>query len=84
MTCAHLVKQPDSPGLRDVTVTPADNPWTLTVTYVARVLRKSPDAVRRWCARGWYVGGQLMAKRIGNEWMIHAGRLAAWLAEETP
>lgn len=84
MTCGPALKERDLPDSPDVTVTPADNPWTLTVTYVARVLRKSPDAVRRWCARGWYVGGQLMAKRIGNEWMIHAGRLAAWLAEETP
>jgi hypothetical protein len=84
MSCAHLVKQPDQPGLRDVRVTPADNPWTLSVAQAARVLRKSPDAVRRWCAAGWYIGGLLMAKRIGKEWMIHAARFAAWLAEETP
>ncbi len=84
MTCAHLVKQPPPGGSREVIVTPADNPWTLTAIQVARVLRKSPSAIRRWCALGWYADGQPMAKRIGRDWMIHAARFAAWLAEETP
>jgi hypothetical protein len=84
MTCAHLVKQPLPGGLRDVIATPPDNPWTLTVNQVARVLRKSPSAIRRWCAIGWYAGERPMAKRIGRDWMIHGARFAAWLAEETP
>lgn len=67
----------------DVVVLP-DNPWNVPVTQAARVLRKSPNAVRRWCGSGWYIGGLLMAKRVGGEWMIHGQRFAAWLAEETP
>ena len=70
-------------GPGDLIVTPADNPWTLPVTYVATVLRRSPATIRRWCAEGWYVGGLLMAKKFGGEWMIHGPRLAACIAEET-
>lgn len=64
-------------------VTPDDNPWILPASYVATVLRRSPATIRTWCAAGWYVGGQLLAKRVGGEWMIHGPRLAAYLAEET-
>lgn len=65
-------------------VTPDDNPWILPVSYVATVLRRSPATIRGWCAAGWYVGGLLLAKRVGGEWMIHGQRLADYLAEETP
>lgn len=61
-------------------LTAADNPWTLSVTHVASVLRRSPSAIRRWCADGWYVGGFLMARKIGGEWMIHGTRFADWLS----
>ena len=65
-------------------VTPDDNPWILPVSHAAKVLRKSPAAIRGWCLAGWYANGLLMAKRVGGEWMIHATRFADWLAQETP
>lgn len=65
-------------------VAPGGNPWNLPVSYVARVLYKSPATIRGWCAAGWYVNGLLMAKKFGKEWMVHGPRLAAYVAEETP
>jgi hypothetical protein len=65
-------------------VTPADNPWTLTVSHVARVLRRSPATVRAWCARGWFFGELCLARKVGGEWMIHAARFAAYLSQEPP
>lgn len=65
-------------------VAPGDNPWVLPVSYVARVLCKSPATIRGWCASGWRINGLLMAKKVGSEWMIHGPRLTAYLAEETP
>jgi Helix-turn-helix domain len=67
-----------------VVITPEDNPWVMSVSQAARVLRRSPSTVRAWCTAGWYVGGLLLAKRVGGEWMIHGARFADWLAQETP
>jgi len=65
-----------------VIVAPGDNPWTLPVSYVAQVIYKSPATIRGWCAAGWYWNGQLMARKVGKEWMIHGPRLTAYLAED--
>ena len=80
MSSAHLADMANAGTI----VAPGDNPWTLPVSYVARILYKSPATIRGWCAAGWFVNGQQMAKKIGSEWMIHGPRLAAYLREETP
>lgn len=79
MTCTDLATGAEAAKPSDLSVTPADNPWTLTVTHAATVLRRSPSAVRRWCAAGWYVGDAPMARKLGGEWMIHGARFAEWL-----
>ena len=80
MSSAHLADMANAGTI----IAPGGNPWTLPVSYVARILYKSPATIRGWCAAGWYHNGRLMAKKFGKEWMIHASRLAAYLAEETP
>lgn len=80
MSSAHLAERTVPGKPRDTVVTVPPNPWTLTVPAVAADLRKSESAVRRWCADGWLWAGQIVARKIGGEWMIHGARYASWLA----
>ena len=65
----------------EVTAAHVHNPWTMPVSQVATVLRRSPTTIRRWCADGWNLDGAVLAKKIGRDWMIHGQRLAAYLEE---
>lgn len=50
------------------------SPEYLTADEVAEVIRKSPDYVRRLCA-----SGELPARKLGNEWRIHAAALEQFM-----